>query len=144
VQCVVTGIHDILPMNAQGSLTLNCEQSINFLLSVSTFLSLGSDRMIQNQNNNQVFGNIRAHFHQKNCAQHLCQDKWCRCCFLTCKVQFLRTGCIISKLWMVSSIQKYKRLLHGKAGHCYKPTQVVRKWPGAHVWKLIGALQKNM
>jgi hypothetical protein len=196
-------------MNVQGRLPLNCEQNINFLLSVTTFLSLGSGRMTQNQNNSQVFGNVRAHFHQRKCAQHLCQDKWCRCCFLTCKVQFLRTWCIISKLWMVSSIQKYKKLLRGtqfrkqyfllqghildsgnvcvselqwitckmpalqsklhllwficfsntviwdarveiglwqwgKAGHCYNPTQGVRKWPAAHVWKLIGALQNNI
>ena len=32
----------------------------------------------------------------------------------------------------------------GKAGYCYNPTQGVRKWPAAHVWKVIGALQKNI
>jgi hypothetical protein len=32
----------------------------------------------------------------------------------------------------------------GKAGHCYNPTLGVRKWPAAHVWKLMGALQKSV
>lgn len=39
---------------------------INLLLSVTTFMSIGSDRIPQNQNSNEVFEKIKTHLHQRN------------------------------------------------------------------------------
>jgi hypothetical protein len=67
-------------MNVQVSLPVNCEQSIiffggiNLLLSVTTFMSLGSDRITQNQKRNQVFENIETRLHLRNRAHHLCLE----------------------------------------------------------------------